>query len=406
MLTRPALSKPRTIIRAAILSLAAALLSVSCDGAKDPIAPAPTVSGKVTSSVTGTGVAGAEVHIGAVIVTTDADGRFQVTDFTAGEVMVRCSAQGFMDFETTIILGTGDTTYNIGLSRIEVFEFGDFALYVPAGADVARSIIVAFGGPDTRGFATAKPMGAPVPSVEVSLQALGQDMRSLASTHRLAVLGTSRTAMPNKPESDQIIREAVATAAVLSGRAELPKIPVLLYGMSGGAPQASGFAVRNSASVAGLFLKVPASVSSVTTGPALEVPAYMVLAETDAFVDNATLTAAFEGNRKARALWALAREPGVIHHSLTPAQRQLTINWMRTILSLRLPADPSSGRLRTLEEDSGWFGNRVTGEIISPEDRGSAGSLAASAFDSWFPSEATAREWKTFVAPRPASIVQ
>src|SRR4029077_4777659 len=49
--------------------------------------------------------------------------------------------------------------------RIEVFEFGDFALYVPASVDLTKGLILALGGPDTRGFVTGKPMGAPNPSV-------------------------------------------------------------------------------------------------------------------------------------------------------------------------------------------------------------------------------------------------
>ena len=146
---------------------------------------------------------------------------------------------------------------DIGLTRIEVFEFGDFALYVPASVGPTRGVILALGGPNTRAFVTGKPVGAPVPAVEEALQALGLSFRTLASASGLAVLGTSLAAMANDASSDQLLLDALQTAGELSGRPDLPAAPVLMYGMSGGAPQASGFTVRNPERVAGLFLKVP-----------------------------------------------------------------------------------------------------------------------------------------------------
>lgn len=405
MLSRQPLSSARAVIRPIFFPLCAGLLSVSCDGSKDLIAPDPTgmVTGQVTNSVTGYPVAGAQIRIGSIAVTTSANGRFEIKSVPTEATTLYCIAAGFKDFETTIIVPPRGLTYVVGLSRIEVFELGDFALFVPADVDEPRAVILALGGPDTRGFATGKPLGAPIAAVEASLQALGQEFRTLASSG-FAVLGTSRASMPNGPDSDQLLLKTIETAAATSGHPELIKAPLLLYGLSGGGPQASGFAARNPASVAGLFLKVPVSVTSVTTGDALRVPTYMVLAEVDAFVNNASLTASFEGNRRAGALWALAREPGVIHHSLTPAQRQLTMNWMKTVLALRLPGAPGYAPLGRMEEGLGWFGNRATGEVESAEYLAWMGMLDDWKLESWLPTEATAREWKTFVATRPAVI--
>ncbi len=395
MLSRHPRYNLRAIIRPVILSLFAALLPVACDGGKDVIAPppppAPAVAGTVNSSATGNPVAGAEVRIGAAVDTTDAAGRFRLTDLTQGAATLRCTANSFVGFETAITVTSGSVTHDIGLTRLEVFEFDKFAVYVPAGIDDVRGVILALGGPDTRAFATGKPFGAP-PPVEPLLQALGQEFRTLASTSGLAVLGTSHSAMANGPDSDQLLVDAVAIAAAMSGRPELAIVPVLVYGISGGAPQASGFTARNPESVAGLFLKVPSAVSSVTSGAASRVPTYMVLAELDAFVNNAALTAAFEGNRRAGALWALALERGVPHHSLTPAQRQVTINWISTILELRVPAN-SSDPLREIAETSGWLGNRATAEVAPWATYQGDRALA-----SWFPSQATAKEWQAFVA--------
>ena len=119
-------------------------------------------------------------------------------------------------------------------------------------------------------------------------------------------------------------------------------------------------------------------------------PTYIALAERDAVVDNAKLAEAFRANRRAGALCALALQPGVPHNSLTPSKRAITINWMRAIVELRLGSlavDP----LREVAESSGWLGDPNTGVAQwanYPGDRKSA---------SWFPTQATAEEWKAFV---------
>ena len=178
----------------------------------------------------------------------------------------------------------------------------------------------------------------------------------------------------------------------MSGHPELPFAHMLMYGLSGGAPQASGFTARNPERVAGLFLKVPVSVSSVTSGEALGVPTYVVQAELDAFVNNAAVTTAFEGNRAAGALWALAKEAGVAHHSLSAVQREVTVNWMSTILDRRLRGARGQTLVR-IAPASGWLGNASTGEA-SPWATYSGNRALAS----WLPTGSTAHEWEALVA--------
>ena len=400
-------SNLRAIIWPVILFLCAALPTLGCDGAKDPVTPPPiapppivrgAIMGRVIDSVNDKPVAGAGVRLRDVFVRTDADGRFRFTDLLTGPALLECDAAGFAPFQLVIAVTSDGVTQDIELTRVEVFElapwYGEHALYVPASLDTVRGLILALGGPDTRGFATGKPLGAPSPAVEASLQALGQELRTLASAYGLAVIGTSLTAMADDPEWDPILVDYIGELGEMSRHPELRTVPVLVYGMSTGAPEAIGFTVRNPGRVAGLFLKVPSAVSSVTSGDALRVPTYVVLAELDAFVNNATLTTAFERNRGAGALWALATEPDVPHHSLTSAQRELTINWISTILDLRLPAT-SSAPLREIPETSGWLGNRATGEAAPWATYSGNRALA-----SWLPSEATAQEWERFVAIR------
>ena len=281
----------------------------------------------------------------------------------------------------------------------EVFEWEDFALYVPADVSAVRGIFLALGGPDTRAFAADGKFGAPFPELEASLHVLGLELRDIAAEHRLAILGSSRRGtddMPNQPKSDEIIFKALAEAAQISGHPELTRVPIFMYGMSGGTPQAIGFTARNPSRVGALLLKVSAPPERLASAEELAVPSYAILAEHDQFIDNTAVIAAFEPNRRAGGLWAVAVEPGVPHHSLTPSHRELTLNWLRTIVELRLGAslqDP----LREVQESSGWLGHPdigVSNWNDYPGDRRAA---------SWFPSEATAEEWWEFEG-RPAII--
>jgi len=275
----------------------------------------------------------------------------------------------------------------------EVFEFGNFALYVPGDAPTVRGVLLALGGPDTRAFLSDGSFGAPIPELEASLHLLGRDLRTLAADHGLAMLGTSRygpDAMPNLPQSDVLIFEAISEGARISGRRGLASAPIFVYGISGGTPQAAGFTARNPARVGALLLKVPAPPERPNLAEALAVPTYLILAERDAIMNNQAVVAVFESNRRAGGLWAVAVEPDVPHHSLTPSHRTITVNWLRAIVELRLGA-AAQDPLRDVPESSGWLGDPEMG--ISawadyPGDREAA---------SWFPSRATAEEWWEFV---------
>jgi len=387
---RQALSTIRVRAMQGVFLLCAVLLLPGCDG-DDPIAPVPTVSGTVTVSATGDPVSGARVSIGDLTVATGSDGRFELSGLSAGPATLRSVATGFEDFETEITVGGGRTTRDVPLTRIELFEFEEFAIHIPASVSKVRTVVVALGGPDTRGFAAGTLFGAPVPQVEASLQALGQEFRNLAASHGLAIFGTSLAAMANGAASDELLLDAIEEASGLSGRDEIASAPVLVYGMSGGAAQGSGFTARNPGRVVGLFLKVPAGIESLTVGDVLGVPTYMVQAELDAFVDNAALRATFAANRRSGGLWALALEPGAPHHSLNPVQRELTIEWMATILDLRLDASAPQPLL-PIVESSGWLGDMNARSVVPWADY--AGDPRSA---SWLPSQATAEQWTAFI---------
>ena len=339
---------------------------------------------------------GIEVTVGAVTATTDADGHYELTGLTPGAATLRATGDGYDTVESPIELRAGSRLrHDVEMSRIELFQLGrDFALYVPASTWEVRGVLVALGGPNTRAFATGAPIGVPIPELEESLQTLGRELRAMAESHGLAVLGTSRLAMSNGPESDQLILDALREAGAMSGRPELADAPLLVYGMGSGGPQASGFVARTPDRAVGLFLKVPTGVEALAMEDALGVPTYVVLAELDAFVDNALVTAAVRANRSRGALWALAEERGVPHHSLSPRQRTVTLQWMRTIVDLRLGplGEEVSDPPRAMVESSGWLGDPATG---------AASAWATFAGDarsgSWLPTRGTAVMWRAFL---------
>lgn len=290
------------------------------------------------------------------------------------------------DVETPVRVAGAD----LAARQATDLQFGDFALHVPANVNQVRGILLALGGPDTRGFAVGTPFGAPLPAVEASLQELGAMFRDLAAERDLVILGSGRfgpTAYANEPASDQLLLDAIAQAANLTGRPELVDAPILLYGASGGAPEAAGFTQRHPERVAALFLKVPQAAGPLT-GAALDVPAYMVLAELDAFVDNTMLTTTFEAHRAAGAHWAMALERGVPHHGISPAQRDLTVAWMKAILPFRA----AGGSIRQRPSQVGWLGDPATGQIAPV--RTFAGDPVTA---SWLPTHPLAKEWAAFI---------
>lgn len=265
--------------------------------------------------------------------------------------------------------------------------FGDFALHIPANVTQVRGILLALGGPNTQGFAAGTPFGAP-PFLEPLLQDLGARFRDLAAERGLAILGSSRFGpgtYPNDPSSDQQILAGIAEAASVSGHPEIAGAPILLYAISGGGPEALGFTQRNPGRVQAVFLKVPAP-SATWTGEALQIPAHMVLAENDVFVPNPVLQGIFAAHRAAGAPWGMTVEPGAIHLSLSAAQADFTIAWMRAILPRG-----NAGPFRGTSPRVGFLGDPATG-AISPA-RGDAGDPATA---SWLPTRPLAVQWRAF----------
>jgi hypothetical protein len=275
----------------------------------------------------------------------------------------------------------------------EIHLLGEFALYMPTAPDGPRAVIVALGGPSTRAvLVTGEDFVAPPPVIP-ALRALGVAMRAFADEQGVAILGTSRFgpfALPNDVASDALILDALAAGAAASGRAELTSVPMLLFGLSGGGPEVSGFAARHPDKVAGVFLKAPLGVAMLTDAPQREVPTFLALAELEDQVDNAMLAVAHASNRSGGALWAIATEPAAVHFSYSDALRNATIEWMRSIMARRVAG--SSGTIQRSVAASGWLGDPSTGAVPPwGQYRGDRSAV------NWFPSQRMAGSWQSLI---------
>jgi hypothetical protein len=307
---------------------------------------------------------GAQITIGQQHATSDASGHFEVTGLTVGGVTVQAKRPGYLAATTTVTLGAGANTHDFALDPQEVYVSGPDALYLPAGPGPIRGVIILLGGPWTNGFVTGgqiEPSNTD-PVLEQQLQSLGQSLRSLATSSRVALYGSSTTGMANGAVSDAAIFLAIGGFATVSGHAELSSVPFLLAGFSGGAPEAAGLVSRNPNRAIGLVVRVPSSVTDLTAPAALAVPTLVMQAQFDSTVNNFPVATTFAANRSQGGLWALVVEPGVNHHVASGKGNTAQVQWIGLALSLRLGAQVGDP-LIALSEQSGWLGDQTTLDI-------------------------------------------
>jgi len=354
-----------------------------------------TLSGTVRAAESPTVLAGATVTVGAHQATTGADGQFELTGLPTGPVTVQVRRPGYAPAQAAITLAAGPNSHDVTLTAQEIYMIGPVAAYVPSGVGPMRGAILVLGGPPTSGFVTGESMSAAgtPPEHEAGLQALGADLRALARSARVALIGTRTIATENVPTSDDGLFRALADAAAASGRPELASAPVLMVGLSAGSPEAAGLASRHPERTMGLLVRVPTSVTSLAPGAALAVPTFVMQAELDVPERNAAVRDIFAANRSQGALWALAVQPGVAHEDVTSLGNGSMVGWLASALDRRLPSTPGAA-LTALEESAGWLGNQTTLQVAAWSDY--AGDRTAA---SWLLSQADAQSWKVLGSP-------
>lgn len=381
------------VSRSMLVGMAVALgLLAGCGGdASGPGGATGTLSGTVRAASGGAAIEGATVSVGTRHATSDASGHYELSGITLGNATVTASRPGFVTGEATVTITEGSNTRDFPLSVQEVYVSGSEATYVPQGVGALRGVLIVLGGPTTSGFVTGGRI-APVDNdpLEASLQAHGVQLRNLARTARMALLGRTPVNMPDAPASDEALFTAIRNVGAASGHPELESAPVLLYGLSAGSRESSGFLSRQADHVIGLLLRVPVAAPELS-GTALAVPAFVMQAELDAQVTNDAIRAIFLGNRGGGGRWSLGVEPGVIHGEASATGNAAAINWLTAVLGLRLPT-ASGGPLNALSESSGWLGDQVTFVIAPWADYPGTRNTA-----SWFPNAQVASSWRGLV---------
>lgn len=284
-----------------------------------------------------------------------------------------------------------------------VFEYssplGDFAIYLPPGISTYQgAFLVApgFGG-DTRMIADRRFEGGPFDNHDEDFdgphfQAYRTRVLALAQEHGLAVMGGR---LPSNAQSlDRLdnLRSALAEVATESQHPELATVPFLFDGLSAGGCFAYAFTRRYPERVVGFWTQKGGCHDQRDGLAAKQVPGVLVIGGADTQDRCLNLTALFENNRPADALWALAVEPGAGHTRVLDSNLQF--HWMDIVLENRLPTSGGPDALRPMSEESGWLGDRETAAVAQfsayDKDKGQA---------SWLPSAQVAADWSAFVSP-------
>ena len=227
--------------------------------------------------------------------------------------------------------------------------------------------------------------------------------RQLCDETGFALLGV-RLSFGNEPYQFVIgglyksVLRALNSFATQSGHPEMEYTPIFFDGWSFGGFFAYDFTWWKPEIVIG-FIAQKIGLDTFDVGPAIKVPGYLIYGEFD--VDH-NLTPVFEQHRPLGALWSLAMEPGGYHTRIT--DRDLLDNYFRDVIELRLPETIIPGQpvgLNTIDELSGWLGDRSTFEIAQYDSFPGDKSQAC-----WFPSEEVAQRWQNFVIDGNASEIQ
>ena len=276
-----------------------------------------------------------------------------------------------------------------------VFDYasplGDYTIYLPPGTSTYRGVLLlapGFGG-DSRLIADRR--FAPDASQLLFDGPEIQGYRALAEDHGLAVMGARLGANPTALNSLENLLTALEELAEESQHPELATAPLLLEGLSNGGCFAYAFTRTFPERVIAFRTQKGGCHDIRDGGAAKQVPGFLNIGGADTQGRCLNLTALFDGNRPAGALWALAVEPGAGHGPIRDLD--VLFGWMEAVLALRLPAPAGSG-LRPIAEDSGWLGNRETAAVASFHDYEQNKSQA-----SWLPSAETAQDWSAFVSP-------
>jgi hypothetical protein len=264
------------------------------------------------------------------------------------------------------------------------FSKAAFRFWSPSYTQPIRGIIVLVPGfdGDGRGMVNSAPW------------------QDLARKYRLALVscfmqGGSYYEAPRG--SGDALLDALKDFARKSGRDEIAKAPLLLYGESAGGQFDYDFVLWKPERVMTFVVNKGGYYDGGDADSrACATPGLFFLGMKDTDERIKAITGIWTEGRKRGALWALAPQPNSGHEfSKTAAVARV---FFEGVLKGRLPDDDSVAEdataMKVMQENQGWLGDLTTHEIHDASTDSEPNHAAA-----WFPDQASATAWKAFVPP-------
>jgi poly(3-hydroxybutyrate) depolymerase len=267
------------------------------------------------------------------------------------------------------------------------FDKAQFRLWVPAGVEKVRAVLVLVPGSNGDG------------------RTMAQDTvwQAFAAKNRLAIVACRFTDKPHDQSfiedyvnvsqgSGQALLDILAKFAGRSNHAEIASAPLLLWGMSAGGQFDYELAAWHPERVAAFVVnKGGIYYTALTSRAARAVPAILFIGGKDLDQRVQTITGLFAVNRRGGALWALAEEPGVGH--VVGKSREVSMPFFEDVLAIRLDA---SGALKPMAEAGALMGDMKTKEFGPIPEKGGPNYPT-----SWLPTERVARAWRAMLTEQP-----
>jgi poly(3-hydroxybutyrate) depolymerase len=264
------------------------------------------------------------------------------------------------------------------------FDKATFRFWAPAGQSPIAGVLVLVPGSNGDG----RPMA--------------QDTvwQRFASEQHLVIVACQFT---DKPHEQGFIEEYIAVArgsgdalltvidrfAERSGRAEMRRAPLLMWGMSAGGQFNYEFVAWKPERVMAFVVnKGGIYYSALLSRAAREVPGMLFIGGKDLEFRNNTIRGLFAVNRRGGALWALGEEPGVAH--VVGKSRDVSIVFFEDVLKLRT----GPGGLARLDEKSGFLGD-LSARTFAPLGETKVPNYPTA----WLPTERVARAWQAMITP-------
>jgi poly(3-hydroxybutyrate) depolymerase len=290
-----------------------------------------------------------------------------------------------------------DVTYLDGPDRSPTFEASakpgdnyeqaEFRLWLPDPTTPVRALVVLLPGSNDDGRDEVR----------------DPFWHAFAVHHRLGLVGCRFVDKPHEPAfieqyanaskgSGQALVDALGALARESSHAEIDAVQILLWGMSAGGEYDFEFAVwRPERVLAFVVNKGGVYYTALASQATRQTPALFFTGGKDLEFRTAVIEGLFALNRRAGALWAMVREPGLGHE--VGRSRDLAAMFFEEILAARLPEGTMSPI--SISEAAGTIGDLKTFAITSA--MGSAPTTPTA----WLPSERFARQWQAVLGGRP-----